>query len=199
MQITRKDLIKLCDKFLTEEIDKIEIKNFASTLMFSDELDWDDDDEVLTNTIFEWDNEIENFPINKVNINLWKNRLVNNSDKLSEYNFWDSHIEIQKEVCTKFNSKWNPINKKLKIAASANLNLDPLNGLRLNSQNGTSGWFIWSGEYSEKKSFFKPISAEHLLQIRPEMIKYFALDVGFRFLIDNKDYENVWFDTTLND
>lgn len=76
MKITRQNLIQLCDKFLNNEITKIEIKSFASTLMFSDELDWDDEDEILSDTIFEWDNEETNYVINKANMKLWKKRLA---------------------------------------------------------------------------------------------------------------------------
>jgi len=167
--------------------------------MFSDELDWDDNDEVLSDTIFEWDNEEINFPINKVNMLLWKNRLENNIDKLIEYNFWNHHIEKQKEICDKYNSKWNPINQKLKVGISVDLNSDPLNGMREKAENGITGWYIWSGEFSEKDNFFKPLCAEHLLQIRPEIIKYLGLDVGYRFLIDENGYEDIWFDNNLKD
>jgi hypothetical protein len=44
--------------------------------MFSDELDWDDEDEILSDTIFEWDNEETNYVINKANMKLWKKRLA---------------------------------------------------------------------------------------------------------------------------
>ena len=199
MIVTRQNLIQLCDRFLNNEISKGEIKSFASTLMFSDELDWDDNDEVLSDTIFEWDNEEINFPINKVNMFLWKNRIKNNINKLIEYNFWNHHIEKQKEICDKYNSKWNPINQKLKVGISVDLNSDPLNGMREKAENGITGWYIWSGEFSEKDNFFKPLCAEHLLQIRPEIIKYLGLDVGYRFLIDENGYEDIWFDNNLKD
>lgn len=39
-------------------------------------------------------------------------------------------------------------------------------------EDGTTGWFIWSGEYEEKGDFFKPLCAEHLLKLKPEVIKY---------------------------
>ncbi|MCF8255580.1 MAG: hypothetical protein K9H61_13495 [Bacteroidia bacterium] len=197
MEIQRKDLIQLCNKFLIDEIDKNEIAKFASTLIFSDQLECNDEDEVMTNTIVEWDNEEANFPINKVNIQLWKERLENNIDKLIEYNFWNSHIEKQKEICSKFNSKWNPINKKLNVWVSLNLNQNPLNGIRLKTEDGTSGWYIWAGDYSKNKDFFQAILAEHLLQIRPEIINYFGLDTGFRFLLGKDNYEEVWLDETL--
>lgn len=128
---------------------------------------------------------------------LWKDRLISNVDKLSEYNSWNSHIDNQKEICEKYNSKWAPINKKLQVGVSTNLISDPINGLRHPNDKGTTGWFIWTGEYSEAEDFFKPICAEHLLQIRPQIIKYLGLDIGYRFLADNNGYEDVWYDETL--
>jgi len=197
MEITRKDLIELCDKFLSGAIGKSEIEDYAWNAMSSDEANWDD--KIISDTLFEWDNESINFPINSRNMELWRKRLTDNEDRLIEHNFWNSHIEIQKEICKKYDSQWKPINKILKIGISKNLTLNPLNGLRHNSEQGTTGWFIWSGEYSEDENFFEPICAEHLLQIRPEIINYLGLDVGFRFLIDSNDYEDVWFDKNISE
>jgi hypothetical protein len=200
MKIFREDLIKLCDKFLSGEIKKTQLQDFAWDAISSDEIDWDDDDErTISQTIFEWDNEEINFPINKVNVELWKNRLLNNVDKLMEYNFWSAHIQKQKEICEKYDSLWKPINKKFNIGVSKNLISDPLNGLRHKSEKGTTGWFIWSGEYSERDDFFVPICAEHLLQIRPDIVNYLGLDIGFRFLIDNNGHEDVWFDKKISE
>ena len=39
--------------------------------------------------------------------------------------------------------------------------------------------------------------AKHLLQIRPEIIKYLGLEVGFRFLADKDGYEDIWYDKKL--
>lgn len=75
MKVTRQNLIQLCDRFLNSEISKAEIKSFASTLMFSEELDWDDTDEIVSDTIVAWDDEDINFPITKSNMLLWKSRL----------------------------------------------------------------------------------------------------------------------------
>ncbi|HFG0578745.1 TPA: hypothetical protein ACGFUY_002608, partial [Flavobacterium psychrophilum] len=197
MNIERKQLIEFCDKFLNEEIQKVDLLNFAWNCMSSDEYDWNEDDEIISKTIFEWDNEDINYPINKVNIQLWKNRLENKTDELMLHNDWNVHIETQKEICEKYNSKWKPISKKLKIGISENLDLEPLNGLRHKFKNGEVCWFIWSGEYSENEDFFKPICAEHLLQKKPKLIDYLGLDEGFRFLINEKGYEDVWFDETL--
>ena len=80
---------------------------------------------------------------------------------------------------------------------SDNLNLEKLNGLRHKTEKGKICWYIWSGEYSENDDFFKPICAEHLLQKRPEIIKYLGLDIGFRFISDKNGYEDIWYDEKL--
>jgi hypothetical protein len=197
MNIERKELIELCDKFLKTEISKSELEFYASSTFLSDEIDWDENDKIISATLFEWDNEIINFPINAENIKLWKKRLETDIDELMEYNFWNSHIEKQKEICEKYNSKWKPINEKSRIGISENLNFEKLNGLRHKTEKGKVCWYIWSGEYSENDDFFKPICAEHLMQRNPKIIKYLALEEGFRFLITENGYEDVWFDENL--
>jgi len=112
---------------------------------------------------------------------------------------WDLQIENQKEICKKNDSNWNPINKKSIIGCSENLDKEPINGLRHPKEKNTTGWYIWSGEYSEKDDFFKPICAEHLLQRRPEIIKYLGLDIGYRFLADKNGYEDIWFDKEITE
>jgi hypothetical protein len=194
MQVTRQDLIQICDKFLRHEIGTQEVEDYASALMTSDHDEWDD---VIDDTLCEWDNEEMNFPINKINMQLWKDRLISGVDKLSEYNSWNSHIDKQKEICEKYDSKWTPINKNLRVGVSSDLISDPINGLKHPSDKGTTGWFIWTGEYSQAEDFFKPMCAEHLLQIRPQIIKYLGLGTGYRFLADSNGHEDVWYDETL--
>ena len=128
---------------------------------------------------------------------LWKEKLLNGNDELLSSNSWNYHIHFQKQICEKYNSEWKPFNKKLFVGISENYNLEPINGLRHSSEKGTSGWYIWFGEYSENKDFFKPICAEHLLEIYPKIIDYLGLEPGFRFLIDKNGYEDVWFDDKL--
>ena len=197
MIITRQDLISLCDDFLEDKIDKSTIQDFAINAIMSDDIEWNDN--IIAETIFEWDNESINYEINKANINLWKNRLLTDKDELLIHNSWNSHIENQKDICKKYNSKWRPINKKWIIGVSKNLEKDPINGLRHPSENGTTGWFIWTGEYQETNDFFQPMCAEHLLEKRPEIIKYLGLEVGFRFLTDKKGYEDIWYDEKLKE
>lgn len=195
MAITRKHLIDLCDQFLRNDIGKREIEDFAWQAITSDEMDWDED--IVSDILFEWDNEEINFQIDHHNMELWKKRLETDVDELYEHNCWNAHIEKQQKICLAFQSKWNPINKKLIVGVSDNLSTDPVNGLRHPSEKGTTGWFIWTGEYSESEDFFKPICAEHLLKKRPDIIKFLGLDIGFRFLCDKSGYQDVWYDDSL--
>ena len=128
---------------------------------------------------------------------MWKHQLETEENLLAEYNLWSVHINRQKEICEKYQSKWNPINKKLMIGIGSDLNSDPIQGLRRPKEKGITGWYIWTGEYSESDDVFKYIRTEQLLQIRPELIKYFGLDVGYRFLIDKNGYEDVWYDEEI--
>ncbi len=199
IKISRADLIAKCNQYLNNEIQKLELMNYASDLIIGecDAYEWDDD--VISEIIFQWDNEIINYPINETNIRLWKHQLETDENLLADYNQWNVHIDRQKQICEKHQSIWNPINKKLTIGVGgSDLNADPIHGLRHSKEKGTTGWFIWTGEYSESDDFFKPICAEQLLQIRPDLIKYFGLDVGYQFLIDKNGYEDVWLNEKQN-
>ena len=63
MIITRQDLISLCDDFLEDKIDKSTIQDFAINAIMSDDIEWNDN--IIAETIFEWDNESINYEINK--------------------------------------------------------------------------------------------------------------------------------------
>lgn len=181
IKISRLDLIAKCDQYLNGEIGKSDLQNFALNLIVDENDIYDWSDEIVSDIIFQWDSPEISFSINKKNIELWKHQLETEENLLADYNIWNVHIDRQKEICEKYQSKWNPINKKLKVGIGSDLNSNPIHGLRHPRDKGTTGWFIWTGEYLEADDFFKPLCAEHLLQICPELIKYFGLDIGFRF------------------
>jgi hypothetical protein len=195
INISRLDLIAKCDQYLSGEIHETDFENYARILITDEHFDWDDD--VISDIIYQWESPEINFPITIQNIRLWKHQLETDEDLLADYNLWSIHIDRQKKICEKYESSWNPINKKLKIGIGSDLNADPIHGLRHPEEKGTTGWYIWTGTYSELDDFFRPMCAEHLLQIRPELIKYLGLDVGYRFLIDKNGYEDVWYDEGL--
>jgi len=86
---------------------------------------------------------------------------------------------------------------KLGISRSFSSREFPLNGLRHPAEEGTNGWFLWSGEeLSTDPDFFVPLHAMHVDDHCPEIKKYLALPPGWRFLYA-PDQEYVWFDESL--
>ena len=114
--------------------------------------------------------------------------------KIEELN---EHIESQNSICKKYNSDIKPIDAQLFIGLATDLEFEPINGFRHPEHGTMNGWYIWSGEWSDSNDFFKPVHASCLVEMCPEILKYLSLDVGFRFQIDRKGYEDVWFDEKI--
>ena len=74
----------------------------------------------------------------------------------------------------------------------------PTHGLRHPPEGDTTGWYIWTGEYSAAADFFERFHVEHLSEICPEAVPYLALPPGWRFLVA-PGYEDVWWDEGLLD
>ncbi len=74
----------------------------------------------------------------------------------------------------------------------------PVHGLRHPPEKGTSGWYVWTGEFSDADDFFKPLHAAHLIERCPEVTTYLDLPAGSRFLIA-PGYEGIWTDESLLD
>jgi hypothetical protein len=105
----------------------------------------------------------------------------------------------QLEVCKRFNADFmeSPLNLKVGIASNIKEGLFPINGLRINPEGDTTGWYIWAGEnLSDDEDFFQPTHVEHLDNWNPLIKKFLGLSPGWRFLVTN-DYEDVWFDEEL--
>jgi len=114
---------------------------------------------------------------------------------------WKAIEQEQQDVCKRLNILWTPVDRELMIAINESLfkDINPINGLRHPKEKNIDGWYIWSGGEipQEKEDYFKPIHAEHLLTKQPKVLKYLGLPYGYRFQIDNKGYEDIWFDDTL--
>lgn len=107
--------------------------------------------------------------------------------------------EEQHVVCERFNAQFTECDMHLKVGVSLNVKsgVRPLNGMRIDSDPGTTGWFIWAGEtFSDDPNFFVPLHGGHLKQWAPLVLPYLALPVGWRFLIA-EGYEDVWQDPGL--
>jgi hypothetical protein len=106
--------------------------------------------------------------------------------------------DAQKLVCHKYNSSVVLVSPQMKIGLALNtLKNIPIYGVRLLPENDTEGWYIWGGEYSDDPDFFQPVHISHIEEILPLVIPYLALAPGYKFIIDQDGYEDVWFDETL--
>ena len=104
----------------------------------------------------------------------------------------------QKEVCVKHDSECYGIDFSLKVGVAINtLEQVPIHALRHQEEGDTTGWYIWGGEYSDVDNFYQPLCAEHLQKYCPKIVKYLALGPGYRLIIDNEGYEDVWFDPEI--
>jgi hypothetical protein len=104
----------------------------------------------------------------------------------------------QRQLCEEFNAPFLEAEVHSKIGLSRNFDIQryPINGLRHLPEGGTTGWYIWSGEWSEAADFFEPYHLFHLYSRYPDLIKYLGLAAGWRFLIA-PDYVDVWEDGSL--
>jgi len=112
----------------------------------------------------------------------------------------DLENKDQKDICKKFGAPFVESPAYLKVGISRNVKegIWPVNGLRHPIAGDTTGWYIWAGEeFSNDPDFFVPIHVEHLKEWRPEVIKYLGLRPGWRFLVGEGNYEDVWEDLTL--
>lgn len=112
-------------------------------------------------------------------------------------NLWDFYITKQKDLCQSLKVAGIHPGLNQIIGLADTINANPIHGLRHPAENNSTGWFIWTGDYSSADDFFKPHHVGHLLEIKPYIIKYLGLPPGYRFLIDEKGYEDIWFDSSL--
>jgi len=112
---------------------------------------------------------------------------------------FDDAFMDQRSICEKYCAGFVPSSPKLKMGISdaALRGVLPLHGLRRAPEADTSGWYIWSGDYSENADFFVPIHVEHVLSEGMVFAQYLGLAPGWRFLIGEEGYEDVWFDKNL--
>ena len=111
----------------------------------------------------------------------------------------NSQIGDQMKICSKYGASFVGCDPSLKIGISPNIKegARPINGMRIEGEEGTTGWYIWGGEeWSDDPDFFVPIHAKHVKEWEPMLLKYLGLPPGWRFLI-TEDYEDVWQDDNL--
>ena len=107
--------------------------------------------------------------------------------------------EKQISICKMYGSIHFPSPNNLKLGISENVRsgLMPINGLRHQPEQGTTGWFIWAGkEFSSEPNFFVPLHTKHVDEWSKLITPYLGLAPGWRFLVTN-EHVDVWFDEKL--
>lgn len=105
-----------------------------------------------------------------------------------------SPTESQKAICAKHGSPLVEAEPDLKCGlAIKTIGLKPIYGVRHAKCNGTTGWYIWCGEYSADPAFFDPLCTGHLPDYLPLVLPYLGLAPGYSFIIDADGYEDVWY------
>ena len=74
----------------------------------------------------------------------------------------------------------------------------PVHGLRHPPEGSTSGWYVWTGEFSQADDFFQPLHTSHLLERCPELGSLLDLPPGSRFLVA-PGHLDTWKDQALLD
>ncbi len=115
------------------------------------------------------------------------------------YKMEDEFIKKQEEICERYEALYlaSPFDTIIGVAIDTleDKSRMPIHGLRLPiASNGLATWYIYAGEYSDADDFYKPIHIGHLLELCPQVLQYLGLPPGWRFLIDDKGYEDVWYD-----
>ena len=104
----------------------------------------------------------------------------------------------QREMCVLYGAGYMAVSDDLIIgvADSVRSGVSPIHGLRYMYKDSMAGWFLWTGPWEEREDFFKPMHVRHIRDEFPDLIKYFGLAPGWRFLWSPKADE-VWYDHTL--
>ncbi|PKW29036.1 immunity protein Imm33 domain-containing protein [Flavobacterium lindanitolerans] len=114
----------------------------------------------------------------------------------------DYSLEVmnnQIKVCDKHSSKYlfTRVNQNIAISDGV-LEGVAVEGVRYEAPEHMSGWYLTTDLYNDDINSLKQIRLPDLARRRPELIKYLALDNGFRFFVDSKNDE-VWFDEEVLD
>lgn len=104
----------------------------------------------------------------------------------------------QRGLCEELKHPYVPTSPDSKVGFELETkDLVPINGLRHPPQGDTNGWYIWGGEeFPSRDDSFSPVHTSHLIQLRPEVLKFLGLPPGYRFLLAG-DYVDVWYDSSL--
>ncbi|MGH9887462.1 MAG: immunity protein Imm33 domain-containing protein [bacterium] len=101
----------------------------------------------------------------------------------------------QRSMCERFGAVFSPPEPGSRLGIGLQtLGQVPLHGVRHLPVAGTCGWYVWAGDWSDDPDFYTALCVEHLPDHLVQALDLLALPPGWRFLMDNKGYLDVWFD-----
>ena len=102
-------------------------------------------------------------------------------------------IAEQKLLCEEVGSAYVEVSGDDVVAVAVHtLKQDPIVGIRKKPETAENiSWYIYGGEPSSEDAF-ETMTVRELQDIAPEVLPYLALEIGYRFMIDADDYEDVW-------
>jgi hypothetical protein len=111
----------------------------------------------------------------------------------------EDSLKLQLITCEKYGATAQLVGLDKKVGISRNVKegVMPIHGVRTLPERGTTGWYIWAGDYSDDPDFFVPLHVEHLEEWCPLVLQFLALPPGWRFLTDGS-YEDVWQDEDVS-
>lgn len=108
--------------------------------------------------------------------------------------------QAQLDICSKYNSDFEALKPdEIVVVALDTIGQMPITGFREFLEDGqTVSWYIHCGEYSSDDDFYQPIHWVHLIEKLPQVLPYLGLAQGYRFIIDDEGYEDVWVEPMNN-
>lgn len=93
--------------------------------------------------------------------------------------------EQQQSYCKELNERCVPLSPDSRVGiALETQGKVPINGLRHPPEGNMNGWYLWPGEqFPSAADAFSPVQPHHLIDLRPEVIKFLGLPPGYRFLL----------------
>lgn len=102
--------------------------------------------------------------------------------------------QAQLDICAKYHSDFEQLKPDEIVAVAIDtIGKMPITGIREILEDGQNvSWYIHCGEHSKEDDFYKPVHWVHLVEMLPEVLPYLGLPQGYRFIIDDEGYEDVW-------
>lgn len=110
---------------------------------------------------------------------------------------YNQNIEKLEEISEQCKDKFlPPKDSQLVVVSNGVFEGDLVEGVRYSSPEHMSGWWITTHKYNGDISTLRTEHIYHLIEKRPDLIKFISLAYGFRFFQEGYEgnEERVWFD-----